>query len=249
MPWGELKKEDLIKAGLDPDAFKTVSDKVATAASKDDITELKTALATTQDTLKNLENSLRTIVANKTEGGDGAIVEKRNQDDQSGKPQGGPQSLNIDPIQFMEDPQSAVRRIVSEGLGPITMHSLNMAAEMAYNIARQRLPHFEKFEPEIKELWNKYTPAQKGKPDELIENLYNLVRGRHMDEILTDTNKRDGKYNLVQSGGTTVVGRPGGAGPERKPEDDLTAKEVEVAARFGLTPAEWAAQKGGLKYV
>jgi hypothetical protein len=138
---------------------------------------------------------------------------------------------------------------MSEGITPVTLHTLNVAADMAYNMARQRLPHFEKFEPEIRELWNKYTPQQKGQPTELVENLYNLVRGRHLDEILTDSNKKEGKYNLVQSGGTTVMRQAGGEGKSANPEDDLSARELEVAAKFGLTPKEWAEQKGGLKYV
>lgn len=245
MAWGELKKEDLIKMGVDPDQLKTISDKVATAASKDDITELKNTLTTTQNTLKELENSLRTLNERRpaNDGGDNGGGKKDEPPQHRGP-------VNIDPLEFMEDPAGSVRKIMSEGLAPVTLHTLNVAADMAYNMARQRLPHFEKFEPEIKELWNTYGPAQKGKPDELITNLYNLVRGRHMDEILTDSNKKEGKYNLVQSGGTSVMSRAGGSGgPEAKPEDSLTPKELEVAARFGLTPKEWAEQKGGLKYV
>jgi hypothetical protein len=250
MPWGELKKEDLVKAGLDPDNVSAMSTKINNAASKDDVNELKTALASTQETLKNLENSLRGLATAKEGNSDDGNRDNQNQNrDQNQNRNQGPQPVNIDPLQFMEDPQGAVRRLVNEGLGPITMHSLNVAAEMAYSNAKQRLPHFVKFEPEIKELWDKYGPTQKGNATELIENLYNLVRGRHMDEILTDTNKRDGKYNLVQSGGTSVVGRAGSGSSDRKPEDDLDPKEIEIAARFGMTPKEWAEQKGGLKYV
>lgn len=254
MAWGDLKKEDLVKAGLDPDQFKTVSEKIEKAASKDDITELKNALATTQETLKTLEASLRTVAA---AGGSPADSSRhQNQDDQNGgrqqqQPQGGPQGpITIDPLEFMENPTAAVRRIMSEGVTPITLHTLNVAAEMSYNMAKQRLPHFERFEAEIKELWQKYTPQQKGKPDELIENLYNLVRGRHLDEIMTDTNKKEGKYNLVQAGGTSVIGRnAGGESGGRKPEDDLSPRELEIAGRFDMTPEEWQKQKGGLKYV
>jgi hypothetical protein len=245
MPWGELKKEDLIKAGLDPDAFKAANDKIDKAASKDDVAELKSTLATTQQTLKDLEASLRTITERKpagengNEGGDGKPKEPVKT---------GP--LQIDPLEFMEDPQGAVRKIMSEGLYPVTLHSLSVAADMAYNMAKQQLPHFDKFEPEIKELWDKYTPQQKGKPGELIENIYNLVRGRHLDDILTDTAKKEGKFNLVQSGGTSVIRSAGGpSGKDDKPEDLLTPKELEVAAKFGLSPKEWAEQKGGLKYV
>ena len=243
MAWGELKKEDLIKAGLDPDAFNTMSEKVKKAATTDDVTELKNSLETTQNTLKELQTTLQTLAASRNNEG-GHNEEGRQPTERREQPPG---PVTIDPIQFMENPTDAVRRIMSEGITPLTLHTLNVAAEMEYNMAKQRLPYFEKFEPEIKELWNKYTPAQKQKPGELIENLYNLVRGRHLDEIMTDTNKKEGKYNMIQSGGTTVVGTPGG--PSRKPEDDLTPKEIEVAARFNMTPEEWAKQKGGLKYV
>lgn len=241
MAWGDIKKEDLVKLGLDPDQVKAMSDKLEKAATADDVNEIKGAVATTQNTLRELQNTLQTLAA---KGNDPANngrqpVERQEQPNQ-------PQPAQIDPMEWMENPTSAVRKIMSEGLTPITLHTLNVAAEMSYNMARQRLPYFERFESEIKELWQKYTPAQKGKPDELIENLYNLVRGRHLDEIMTDTNKKEGKYNLVQSGGTSVVASPGSS---KKPEDDLTPKELEVAARFGLTPEEWAKQKSGLKYV
>ena len=248
-PWGELKTDDLKNAGLDPDEFKKISDKINTAATQDDITSLKNSLLETQNTLKELGNTLQTLSAarsneggNKDQGGGG----NRGGNDDGGNR--GPQPLKIDPLEFMEDPQGSVRKLANEMLAPVTLHTLNVAADMAYNMARQRLSHFQTFETEIKEIWNKYTPAQKGKPDELIENIYNLVRGRHLDEIMTDTNKKEGKYNLVQSGGTSVIGKPGG---EQKGnlEDSLTDREKEVAAKFGLTPKEWAEQKGGLKYV
>lgn len=244
MAWGDLKKEDLVKAGLDPDAINALSEKVSKAATTDDVTALKTSLETTQNTLKELQTTLQTLAAKPTAEGGGGKPAGESQP----QPQNGP--IKIDPLEFMEDPTNSVRRIMSEGITPITLHTLNVAAEMSYNMARQRLPHFERFEAEIKELWNKYTPAQKGKPDELVENLYNLVRGRHLDEIMTDTNKKEGKYNLVQAGGTSVMSRnAGGESGGRKLEDDLSPKELEIAGRFGMTPEEWAKQKGGLKYV
>lgn len=247
MPWGELKKEDLKNAGLDPDEFAKISTKIATAATQDDITSLKNSLIETQNTLKELGTTMQTLSTARKEpqGNEGGNTNSGGNNNGGNSNQPGP--IKIDPLEFMEDPQRAVQRIMSEGLAPVTLHTLNVAADMAYNMARQRLPHFQMFEQEIKDIWGKYTPAQKQKPDELIENIYNLVRGRHLDEILTDTNKKDGKYNLVQSGGTTVVGQPGGS--KRNPVDDLSDKEKEIAARFGMTPEQWAEQKGGLKYV
>lgn len=250
MPWGELKREDLKNAGLDPDEFKKVSDKIATAATQDDINALKNSLTETQNTLKELGNTLQTLATKpNSDGGNKDQSGGGNSGGGGNGGNGGPQPLKIDPLEFMEDPQTAVRRLTQEALAPVTLHTLNVAADMAYNMARQRLPHFDKFEAEIKGLWDKYTPLQKGKPDELIENIYNLVRGRHLDEIITDSNKKEGKYNLVQSGGTTVMGPAGGGGGSRKPEEDLSPKELEIAARFGMTPEQWAKEKGGLKYV
>jgi len=244
MAWGELKKEDLVKAGVDPDAISQLSTKINSAATKADVDELKTTLSTTQETLRKLEGTLTALATSRGEGGDNGGGDKKET-----PPANQPGPMKIDPLEFMEDPQGSVRKLINESVAPVTLHTLNVAAEMEYNLAKQRLPYFDRFEPEIKELWNKYAPAQKVKAGELIENLYNLVRGRHLDEIMTDTNKKEGKYNLVQSGGTSVVGRPGGVDSNRKPEDDLTEKEKSIAAQFGMTPAEWAAQKGGLKYV
>jgi phage I-like protein len=63
---------------------------------------------------------------------------------------------------------------------------------------------------------------------------------------MTDTNKREGKYNFVQSGGSSSA--TGTKKPDAKPEDELTKEEMIAASRFGMTPAEYAEQKGKLRY-
>src|SRR5215475_3113562 len=117
MPWGELKKEDLIKAGLNPDDISTLSGKIANAATKDDITELKNSLQTTVDALKTLETSFRQSSTPRSEGnsdGDGNRGND-NGNQNKGNPNQ-PQPLNIDPLAFMEDPQGSVRRLANEML-------------------------------------------------------------------------------------------------------------------------------------
>ena len=146
----------------------------------------------------------------------------------------------------MEDPVGNIKKLLQEVQAPVALHSMSVAADVAYDAAKRNLPYFDKFDEEIKTIWNKYPVQTKTNPRELIENIYLLVKGKHVDDIITDTNKKEGKYNLVQSGGTQVIRQANT--PESKPEDSLSQDELRQAAKFGMTPAEWAAAKAGLKY-
>jgi hypothetical protein len=158
-----------------------------------------------------------------------------------------PDPFNIDPVSFMEDPSGNIKKIVQASIAGTQLHTLGVAADMAYQNAKNTLPHFALFEDEIKKEWDKYQIVQKGKPNELIENIYYLVKGRHADEIATDTAKKEGKYNIIQAGGTTVIRKDNSS--TGKPEDSLTPEELKIATKWGMTPEDYAKSKGGLKYV
>jgi hypothetical protein len=236
MPWGELKLEDLKKAGVDPDKIKALEDKLNTVASKEDIDAQKTALQSIKDSLAALTDKVNMV----------APVNDNNQNkDNNQNRTEVPDPFNIDPVAFMEDPAGNIKRMVQTSVAGVQLHSLNVAADLAYNTAKASLPYFQVFEKEIKEEWDRFTPVQKGQPQQLIENIYNLVKGRHLDEIMTDTNKKEGKYNIIQSGGTTLIPS---TTPNKK-DEPLSADEQAAMRKFGMNEDEWRASKGGLKYV
>ena len=238
MAWGEMTSEQIAtklkEAGFDTAQINQKLKTLDGVASKEEVKAIADSVANTQATLAQLENTLRESMGKPK-------TEPQNTDD--GKPKG---PFTVDPLQFMEDPTNAVRQIINAEVGPMAIHTLTMSAEMAYNNAKMRLPNFDVFEEEIKKEWDKYPVQNKGNAAQLIENLYYLVRGRHQDEIITDTNKREGRYNLVQSGGTRIVNRD--EQPKKDPVKDLTDREREVAARMGISAEDYAATKGTLKY-
>jgi hypothetical protein len=251
MAWGELTKEQVVEklkdAGFNTqeitDKLKTISEGSATKAEVEALTASMTDI---KNTLVGLQTTLQTNKENNNN--NNSNNDPNNRSNNGGGSVNRQEPLTIDPLKFMEDPTGAVRQLLNEQTTPIMLHTLHIAAEVAYNTAKNSLPYFDKFETEIKELWDKYTPAQKATPGELINNLYNLIKGRHMDEIIMDTNKKEGKYAMIQSGGTSVINRPDGT-QTKKPEELLTDQELASARKLGITPADWAASKAGLKYV
>jgi uncharacterized coiled-coil protein SlyX len=232
MAWGEIKLEDLKKAGLDPAKLTELEIKLGNVVTKEEIAETKTALQSIQDSLRALTDKVNMA----------APVGDKSPEVRNDPP---PDPFNIDPIAFMEDPAGNIKRMVQTSVAGVQLHSLNVAADLAYNTAKASLPYFQVFEKEIKEEWDRFTPVQKGQPQQLIENIYNLVKGRHLDEIMTDTNKKEGKYNIIQSGGTTLIQS---TTPSKK-DEPLSADEQAAMRKFGMNEDEWRASKGGLKYV
>ena len=77
-----------------------------------------------------------------------------------------------------------------------------------------------------------------------LQQIHDMVLGKHHDEIVQDTNKKDGKFNLVHSGtgsstgNTGAVGNNGGNGNKV----ELTDAEKTMARKFGMTDEEWVKQ-------
>ena len=253
MAWGRnLEKKDLVEAGFDVDG---INDKIKNAATKEDVDAIKTSVETFTNSLKSLETKLTeglATVSRGNEGGGGNGGERREEHSEggSGKPTGNTDPLaGVDPITFMEDPMKYAKAVAQQAVTGVQIHSLNIACEMAYNQAKQNLPHFVMLEDEIKKEWDLFPVTAKGQdPMKLITNLYNMVKGRHLDEILTDTAKKEGKFNIVKTGGTSYV-PPGGNNNQNNKDVELTADEKITAKKWGVTEEAYKKTKETMRYV
>lgn len=247
MAFGRIKKEDLKEVGLD------IDDLTAKLGGIPNDEKIKTIVqGSIQDTvnqgIKDLETRLTSQIAETIK----QHVRPGNNNNNDGNNNNNNNNNNneeeVTPIEFMDNPMEHSRRIAREESSRAHLATIQLASQMAYNEANRNLPYMKiaAIKEEVDAEWNKFPVAAKATPDILITNIYNMVVGRHLDEIQTDTNKREGKYNLIQSGGTTRL--PNNQTSTEKPEDKLTDMERAAAKSFGMTDVEYAASKGGLKY-
>jgi hypothetical protein len=248
MSWGQITAEDLKKVGVDPDKLTALETKLNAAATKEDVEAVKSGFQEIKDSIAALTNKVNLASSNENQGNNnnnrGSNSGNGDENRGSNTP---PDPYAIDPVAFMENPAENIKRMVQASVSGVQIHSLTIAADVAYNNAKNTLKYFNVFEDEIKKEWDKYTVVQKANPSALIENIYNLVKGRHLDEIMTDVNKKEGKYNIIQSGGTSVINTNTGRTDDKK--EPLTNEELAAARKFGMSEDEWRASKGGLKYV
>lgn len=238
MAFGKVTAADLKEAGLDPEEFKKL---IGSSATKEELTTMKTSLTT--DITSTLTQTIKDEMAS-------LETRLRSTPDKSNQNQNQNQLQNeLTPEDFISDPVAATRKIANESAAAVLGEQRKMAASYAYEKA-QSFPYMGivAIKEEVDNEWKKFNPIMMATPDILIRNIYDMVVGRHTVEIQQDTAKKEGKYNLVATGGggsSTI--NPGSS--IRKPEELLTPEELKQAAMFGKTPAEWAEAKGKLRYV
>lgn len=239
MAFGKITKEDLVAAGLDPDLLKTLQEKGVT---KDDLTTLKTELATSltttvTDLIKNsfteLETKLRTPTRKEGDGnGDGNNNNER-PDEQ---------------MEYLTDPVAFVKKENNKVVVAAAVEFKRMSRDMAWRELSQSLKGFKNkaLKEEIEEEWKKYTPqvmAQNNTdPVKCLQQIHDMVLGAHHDEITQDTNKKDGKYNLVHSGTGSSGGATSSSNNSSTSTTELSEAEKSMAKKFGMTEEEWVKQ-------
>jgi len=237
----ELTKEDLVKLGLDPDK----------AVTKEELTALETRVTQSMtDTIRNsfaeLEGKLKPQASSQ---GDDDRNNNNNNNNNDDRNNNNNDRHELSPVDFMEDPVKHATDIANRSASAVLLSQMNMASDLAWDRATETLPGFrnDTLKAEIETEWKRYPIANRTNPSQLLRNLHDMVMGRHQDEIMQDTAKKEGKFNIIQAGGgssrqnTTEL-------PQRKPEDSLTQDELRAAASFGMTAKEYADQKVGLKY-
>jgi hypothetical protein len=234
MAFGNSKvtKEDLIAAGLDPDeirnSLKAVKDGSAT---KEDIVSVTNALTAIQDSFKALETKFAQPVIKK----DDTINNEEKPDEQT---------------EFITDPVSFINRKSGAVYGAAAIELKKMTRDLAWKEGLRSLKGLNNstLRAEIEEEWKKYPPEKMAQfntdPSLCLQQLHDMVMGRHHDEIMQDQNKKDGKFNLVHSGAGSNTGNRGAVDNTNinNGKEVLTDAEKNMAAKFGMTEDEWIQQ-------
>lgn len=240
MAFGKISKQDLIDAGLDPDKLKEFQDKGVT---KDDLTTMSTALetkltTTITDQIKNsfieLETKLRTPAKKEGEG--------NNDDNKNDKPD--------EQTEFLTDPVNFINKKSGAVYGAAAIELKKMTRDLAWKEGVRTLKGLSNstLRAEIEEEWKKYPPekmAQFGTdPSLCLQQIHDMILGKHHDEIMQDNNKKDGKFNLVHSGAGSGTGNTGVVNNNNTDNNKtvLTDAEKKMAQKFGMTDDEWIKQ-------
>lgn len=245
MAWNkELTKEDLVKAGLNPDDLAELKANGVKKADLDGLKEsLKTELATSiSEQIKNSFTELETKLKPATTNNNGGDNNNNNNNN----------NTVDDATEFLTDPTAYINKKTNQAALFSAVQATKMRMELAYDRAKATMKGFknENLLKEIDEEWKMYKPELMAlnkdfDPDKLISKIHNMVIGNHHEEIQRDTDKREGKYNMIASSSSSAGG--GGndntGGGNKKAEDQLTDVEKKQAARYNMTAQEWLDSK------
>lgn len=249
MAFGKISKQDLIDAGLDPDKLAEFQ---AKGVTKDELATLGTTIETNvtakiQEMFSGLEAKL-TARPN-------AESERRTDTNADGTPKEKPKGiLDFDPLDFNMNPAEHLSKITNVLLMDSRIQNMDIRRDNAYDRAQNNLPGFknETIKAEIDTEWAKYTSQVlvngSSDPGIVIKKVHDSVMGAHFNEIQTDSAKKEGKFNLVQTGGSNRSdNNNSGLNNKKTPEELLTPDELKNATSFGMTPQEWLDQKKDIK--
>lgn len=238
MKFGKVEAQDLKDAGLDVEEFKKL---IGTAVSKADLETLKTEQKTALDEIKG-------SIASLTEAFTKGRTTEPTTTTTTTTGQKTAEELDMErQNEFATNPTDYVDRRTQTAIFSGKVDVMKMRFEDAIREAkksRRTLGNSElakEFDDEIK----KYTPENlvrmNANPFTLIDQVHDMIVGRHHEEIVRDRDKKDGKFNLVQSGSSSGNSSTNNPTPENK-DGELTAQEKTIAAKFGMTEDEWKQQ-------
>ena len=170
---------------------------------------------------------------------------------------------------FWQDPagfvSQAVKAAVAEAVKPITQNTQEDAIIRARDAARQQVPDFVELWPDLVNTLQGTDPTALADVNVWI-GAADLIRGRRLRAGLPATapagaasaSPPNGAY--AAAGGLPSVPAPQGPSlpqyaffseapttpTQHQPASGLTAREIEVASKFGMTPDQYQAWKGGV---
>jgi hypothetical protein len=242
----ELTKEDLVKAGLNPD---DLADMKANGVKKADLEAFQTTMATSiAEQIKNQFAELETKLTRPANNGNN----NNNGNDNNGNNNNGQQTNDEAFAEYVADPISYINKRVGQSVGFTAVQTTKTRMDLALDRAKSSNPLFKNqaLTEEIMAEWGQYKPEHCAMnkdfdPDKLLTKICNMVKGSHAEEIQRDTDKREGKFNMVSSGnsgGNNNFTNNDNIGT-KKPEDMMTDMEKRQAARYGMKPEEWVKQQ------
>jgi hypothetical protein len=134
------------------------------------------------------------------------------------------------PASFYEDADAAF----NDRIAPFAEHTLRTSAELAELKSRQKFSReYQLWGDEIEKMVSAHTNlADKGNPA-LYENIVNIVKGKHMGEILEA--ERKGQSLFVESGSSSNVGSS-----TSDTTHGLSKDQLDAAKRLGMTAEEFS---------
>jgi hypothetical protein len=205
-------------------------------AKLEQITSLQGDMTTVKDkinTLDSIQNTLTDLSTKLT-----ARHAPKEDEGGGGTPKEEEEGTELD---FLAEPEKSVQSIVDKAIGPVKGVTVAIYGEMNYNTFKASNPRgFNKYEKEIRAEFDKQPPAARANP-KLIENIYKIVLADHIDDIAKEPNTFFVETGTSKPNNTTEP-------VTKKPEELLSPGELKQAEIWGMTPAQWAAEKGKLNY-
>lgn len=227
----EFTPEDVEKIlGMKPDVL---------ATSLAQIADLKTKLEA-QDTKLGGLDDIKTSIASLVEKFK-TVTPNKNKDTNDGNNNNGGTPEDTFEQDFLLDPRTAIQNMINKSTSGVAATAISTSADMAYSNFKNSKSDFGLFEAEIKAEWDKFPVAYKGKPAELIENIYNMIRGKHLEEVVQDNSKKTGKF-FIETGGNSQNNNTN-TNTNKTTNDQLTDQEKDVCKKMGVKEEDYLKRK------
>jgi len=237
MAFGKTKEEilaELFPGKTEAQLKEMVASFESTQAKANKATELETALANSNVELATTKQKLQELEGRSS----------NNNNNQNNNINNNNNNQN-EPPRWDEDADAAFQHRVT----PILGQNLTFQADMIYERVTERLrstePLFEKLKSEFDEELKKAPLAAKANRL-FVENCFNVVYGRHREDIRRDQQAGSGTF-FVESGRNQVNSFNTNNRPD--PSKTLTEDEKKEARKFGLTDEQWLKTRNAIKFV
>lgn len=155
-----------------------------------------------------------------------------------------PNPAGPEPTSFLQDEDRAFEERFDKRIDPVLRTTLSIGAQTAKTQAQTKFPReFKRWGTEIDEAVSKAHPQQLIVP-EFWDNVVNMIKGLHMDEITTEVRKGEGDFFVEGSGGPPPPGDK-----KEGPEHELSDEEKKIADKMGVSHENYLKQRKEMTYV